>query len=117
VKSFTDLATAYRELGPLRFTLLVGVTVTVILALAAAFTLLAERIDWPEAYGFQCRRKCLFENMWHSPKLLAGGSGDELALFALIWFAPFVTAAIAIPILTRRWRKRRRERIRPMDAD
>lgn len=115
MNSFSDLRAVYRELGALRFTVIVGGTVTVILALAAVFTLLAERIDWPAAYGFQCRRKCLFEYMWHSPKVLEGGSGDELVLFALIWFVPFVAAAIAIPVLVLRWIKRRRDRIRPMD--
>ncbi|RNJ63424.1 MAG: hypothetical protein EDM03_03160 [Porphyrobacter sp. IPPAS B-1204] len=115
MSTFTNLAAAYRELGALRFTVIVGGTITVILALAAVFTLLAERIDWPGAYGFQCQRKCFFEYMWHSPKLLKGGSGDELALFALIWFVPFVAAAIAIPVLLLRWLKRRREGIRPMD--
>jgi len=114
VKAFTDMVAAYRELGPWRFILLVGGTVAVILAFAAIFFMFADRIGWPEAYGFQCRRKCLLVHIWHSPKLLAGGSGDELALFALIWFFPFVAAAIAIPIVARRWLKRRRGRIRSM---
>lgn len=115
MKSFTDIAELYRQLGGLRFTLFFGAIVALILGLAAVFTIQSDNVGWPENYGFTCRRKCLFVHMWHSPKLIAGGSGDELLLFFLIWSIPLATAAIAISVVIRRWLKRRRDRIRPLD--
>jgi hypothetical protein len=117
VKTFSDLAALYRTLGPLRFTAIFVILTGLIVGYALVFMRLEESIGWPEAYGFSCRRKCLLVHMWHSPKLLAGGSANELALFAMIWCFVAVPVAIALPVVAKRWLKKRRGRIRPMRSD
>lgn len=114
MKEFAELVAAYRQLGPVRFSLIAGGTLAAILAVAIPLIVLSERVGWPEAYGFSCRRKCLALHMWYSPKLLEGGSADELLLFLVIWSIPLLTAGAVITVLARRWFKRHRERIRPM---
>jgi hypothetical protein len=115
MKAFADLAAAYRQLGPLRFTLIAGGTIALILTFTLAFVILSDRIGWPENYGFTCRRKCVLDHMWHSPKLLAGGARDELLLFFVIWSIPLAGAVFIVPSVLMRLIKRRRDRIRPMD--
>ncbi|MCU0949333.1 MAG: hypothetical protein MUF47_13985 [Porphyrobacter sp.] len=114
MKAFDDLASAYRQLGPVRFSLIAGGTLAAIVAVAIPLIVLSERLGWPEAYGFSCRRKCLALYMWQSPKLLDGGSRDEVLLFLVIWSIPLMTAGVVITVLLRRWLKRHRARIRPM---
>lgn len=47
---------------------------------------LSTETGWPTAYGSDCtRRGCVLVNLYHSPKLLDGGSAHELGLFALLW--------------------------------
>jgi len=77
---------------------------------------LSEEIDWPRAYGFSCGgRGCRFTQLWHSPMLLGSGNAYELAMFALLWSMPVLFAGITIAIGFVRYRKRRRDRILPMD--
>lgn len=114
MKGFAELASAYRQLGPLRFSLIAGGTLAAILAVAIPLIILSEKVGWPEAYGFSCRRKCLALHMWHSPKLLDGGSRDEVLLFLVIWSIPLMTGGVVITVLLRRWLKRHRARIRPL---
>lgn len=114
LQTFTNLAAAYRELGPLRFAVFAGGTLAAILVLTSAYVALSERVGWPEAYGFSCSRKCAGAVIWHSSKLLETGVADEVLLFLVIWSIPLSAVAIAVPILVMRWLKRRRERIRPM---
>jgi hypothetical protein len=108
VKAFTDLGTAYRQLGPLRFSLIVGGTLAAILAFTMAYVILSERVGWPEAYGISCSRKCAGLIIWHSPKLLENGAADEVLLFLVIWSIPLIAAVIAVPIILMRGLKRRR---------
>lgn len=114
MKTFTDLAAAYRELGPLRFSLIAGGTLAAIIVFTLAYVALSERVGWPEAYGFSCSRKCAGPVIWHSPKLLENGSAAEVLLFLVIWSIPLSAVAIAVPMLLIRWLKRRRVRTRPM---
>jgi hypothetical protein len=88
VNGFATIAALWRELGPLRFLLFASVVAMIVAGFGWIHHSLTTATGWPEAYGFSCRRKCLLADMWHSPKLLAGGSGDELALFAVIWLLP-----------------------------
>jgi len=117
VKTFTDLAAMYRVVGPLRFVLVAGGLMGAIIGFAIVYAALAGRIGWPEAYGFSCSRKCLFAHMWHSRKLLEGGSGAELALFAMIWFVPALSGTVALGVTLRRWVLRRRGRIGAIPSD
>jgi hypothetical protein len=52
--------------------------------------------------------------MWHSWKLVAGGTGAELTLFAMIWFVPATGAVVALYVTGKRSIARHRNRIRPM---
>lgn len=96
---------------------------------------LSTETGWPTAYGSDCtRRGCVLVNLYHSPKLLDGGSAHELGLFALLWSWPVLLLGVVIYIAqfwirmamerrryrnhvlaARAARKRRRNRIRPMD--
>lgn len=116
-QSFRDLAALFRQLGALRFTLLVGGLCAIILAYAYLYARLGQTIGWREDYGFTCRRKCMFTDMWHSWKLLEGGTGAELTLFALIWFVPTVGTAIGLYVTGKRAVALRRKSIRPMPLD
>ena len=102
-------------MGALRFTVFLGLVTGIVGGLTFIFIGLSNSLGWPEAYGFHCRRKCVVANLWHSPKLLAGGSMNELALFALLWSPLIITLALALPTLMKRWIKRRQDRIRPMN--
>jgi hypothetical protein len=117
VKTFSDIAALWRQMGVVRFTVFFVLLTGLIACYALVFTQLEESIGWPEAYGFSCRRKCLVVHMWHSHKLLAGGSANELALFAMTWCFIAVPLAIGLPIVAKRWFKKRRKRIRPMPSD
>ena len=117
MQSFRDLAALFRQLGALRFAMLFAVIGAPLVAYGVLFARLAANIGWPENYGFTCRRKCMFTNMWNSHKLLDAGTGPELALFALIWFLPVTVAVVSITLVARRKLKQRRERIRPMSGD
>lgn len=118
VSGFATIAALWRELGPLRFFLLTGMVCALVAGFIIAYIALARPIGWPEAYGVTCRgRGCLFDELWHSPRLLHGGSGGELAMFAFLWFMP-ATAAITLAwAAIRRWARQRRNRIRPMRPD
>ena len=117
MKTFTEIGALFRQLGPVRFFLLFATILVPILAYGLIFARLAGNIGWPEDYGFTCRRKCMFVHMWHSHKLVTGGTSAELALFAFIWFIPAMVVAVSIAFIVKRWLKQRRARIRPMDAD
>lgn len=102
MKDFKDLASAYRQLGPVRFSLIAGGTLAAILALAVPYVILSEKLGWPEAYGVNCPRKCGALIIWHSPRLLAGGSADEVLLFGVIWAVPLIAAVIMLLFILRR---------------
>jgi hypothetical protein len=117
LQTFRDLAALFRQLGALRFVLLFAAISAPLLAYGVVFARLAASIGWPEDYGFTCRRKCVASNMWNSHKLLAGGDGPELMLFALIWFFPVLGVVVSIALLAQRRLKQRRDRIRPLADD
>lgn len=117
MQSFRDLAALFRQLGALRFTLVVGGFCAIVLAYGYLYARLGETIGWREDYGFTCRRKCMIEDMWNSWKLLEAGTGAELTLFAMIWFIPAVGAAIGLYAAGKRAVVRHRNRIRPMPRD
>lgn len=103
-------------MGVLRFTIFFGGLFAIIVGIALLHEWLAGQIAWPNAYGFRCSgRGCWWVELYHSPELLRGGTIYEFELFALLWSIP---AAFGIPatfIVIRRWWKRHRNRIRPMD--
>lgn len=117
MNAFAGIAAFYRTAGPRRSILLFGGSIVAVAGHLFIFSRFANRIGWPEAYGFKCGRKCMVSHMWHSPKLIAGGSADELALFAVIWIVPAALAAYAVIFVGRRWLKQRRNRIRPLGRD
>jgi hypothetical protein len=117
MQSFKDLAALFRQRGVLRFTLFFGGMLAAIIAYGIVFAMLADAVNWPEAYGFTCRRRCSLNYLWHSRKLLEGGTGAEFALFAFIWFTPVVAAAITFPAVIMGRFNRRSERIRPTGED
>jgi hypothetical protein len=102
VKEFAELVAAYRQLGPVRFSLIVGGTLAAILALVVPYVILSEKLGWPEAYGVNCPRKCGALIIWHSPKLLEGGSADEVLLFGVIWAVPLIAAVLMLLAMLRR---------------
>lgn len=102
MKALNDLVAAYRQLGPVRFSLMAGGTLAAILALVLPYVILSEKLGWPEAYGVNCPRKCGALIIWHSPRLLAGGSADEVLLFGVIWAVPLVAAVIILLFMLRR---------------
>jgi hypothetical protein len=59
---------------------------------------LSVSLKYPEMYGSTCRRKCLPEQFWYSPSLIANGHGSikEWAMFVWLWSMPtlFVSAII-----------------------
>lgn len=114
VQSFRDLAALFRQLGAMRFIVIFGGLCAIILAYGYLYARLGQSIGWREDYGFTCRRKCLVADMWHSRKLLEGGTGAELTLFAMIWFIPAASGLIGFYLTAKRAMARRRDRIRPM---
>lgn len=117
MKPIANIGELFRQFGALRTILLFAALGAPLLAYGVVFARLAANIGWPEDYGFTCRRKCMLGNMWNSHKLLAGGTGPELMLFALIWFPPVMAAAISIALLARRRLKQKRGSIRPQGED
>ncbi|WP_411341853.1 hypothetical protein V6U71_08635 [Sphingopyxis sp. J-6] len=92
-----ELRPHYEAYGAARiWSIMVG-TIIFILLLVAGQIGFANKIGWPEAYGFDCHgRGCLLQDLYHSPSLLSGGSFYELALFAFLWAVPvIIVAAIA----------------------
>ena len=111
-----ELRDYYRHMGPLRFTIFFGGLTALLVGFAAVGMWLEDQTGWPEAYGFYCHgRGCWPENLYHSPSLLDTAGPYELMLFGWIWLVPGVAAATVTITLLRRWLKRRRNRIRPMD--
>lgn len=117
MQGFKDAGSPARQIGTLRFAFFVVVLVGMIVAYALIFGALADKVGWRDAYGFACRRKCLVLDMWHSRKLIEGGTGPELALFAMIWFFPAAGSLIGAGAVAARWLKRHRNRIRPLPRD
>jgi hypothetical protein len=101
-------------MGAPRFILLFGGLTVFIVGFGTIGWWIADIIGWPDAYGFHCRGKgCLWIELGHSYKLLRAATLYELLLFAWLWFFPASTVTTIIFILTRRWIRRRRDRIRP----
>ena len=96
----------YALAGPQRFWCLSLGVMVVTFSLSGIYIWLSRKIGWPENYGFSCSRKCLIENMWHSPTLLNTGNGYELGLFAFIWCMTTIILCAAMYALIKR-RKRR----------
>lgn len=113
-RNSNGLAALFRALGPLWFILIFGGLLAVIFAYGYAYARLGATIGWREDYGFTCRRRCLLVDMWHSRKLLEGGTGAELTMFAMIWFLPVVGTVTGLWISAKRSLGRRRERIGSM---
>jgi len=82
----------YRTLGLVRFIALFVGLLAVILPIVFLYSWLEGLTGWPDAYGFHCHRKCMIENLWHSPALLHQATWPELGLFALIWSMPAIVA-------------------------
>ena len=105
----------WQTMGGLRFILFFGGLTVVIVGFGTTGWWLADKIEWPDAYGFHCRGKgCLWIELGHSYKLLDTATFYELLLFAWLWFIPASTVLTISFILTRRWMRRRRNRIRPL---
>jgi len=103
--------------GTLRFALVFAGLCTILFVYGYVYARLGATIGWREDYGFTCRRRCMVEDLWHSRKLLEGGTGAELAMFALIWFVPVTVTLIGLHAAGRRAIRRQRTRIRPMPRD
>ena len=115
ITGIPELKESYRQLGLVRFCLFFGGLLAFLLGWAAAHFWLADKIGWPEAYGFQCRgRGCMWVEIWHSPALLKGGDAYELGMFALIWWLPALVVGCLIYALLKRLR--RRNPILPMNT-
>lgn len=118
---FNQLIELYRYLGPLRFSVFIAGLLGLTLGLTLLGWWLAEQVGWPERYGFACDgRRCLIENLTHSPRLLARGSMAELALFAYLWLFPavgLVAMLATLLVAARRWLRAWRSRIRPLRRD
>ncbi|WP_260924358.1 hypothetical protein [Novosphingobium sp. 9] len=110
------LVDLYRQYGFWRTAALLAGCILFIAPLVALDGWLSGKTGWREAYGFSCHRKCMFEDMYYSPRLLAHHTGYEIGLFALIWFLPAVFALSLAIILLRRRLTSSRNRIRPMDG-
>ncbi|QNO29262.1 hypothetical protein EEB18_010180 [Sphingopyxis sp. OPL5] len=111
--SFSETKALYSTLGPIRFSILMGGMIAFGLAFAGAEAWLSGKLNWPEAFGFQCRgRGCLFTKMGHSGQLLEAGGAYAWGLFALYWAMPAIAICAVIVI---RLRRRRRNPIRPME--
>lgn len=98
-----ELRESYKALGPLRFWLIMG-------ALAAWIgckVWLETVLGWPDAYGFRCRGKCLFQDIWHSPALLENGRPLEWLLFAHFMTFPTILLLCIGIFLRRRLRQNR----------
>lgn len=108
----------HRALGPMRYWALMTFIAVLIIGYGTLRWWLAEKVGWPQSYGFECSGKgCAYTELWHSPSLLRNPSGYALALFVVIWAFPaalgICLAVAMVAIVRRRW-ARRRNRIRPM---
>ncbi|WP_461158996.1 hypothetical protein [Sphingobium sp. TomMM35A] len=112
---FSQMRDLWQTMGALRFILFFGGLTIIIVGFGTVGWWLAAKIEWPDAYGFHCRGKgCLWIELGHSYKLLYTAKFYELLLFAWLWFIPASTVSTISFILTRRWIRRRRDRIRPL---
>jgi hypothetical protein len=109
-----DLKALFHELGPARATF---VLIPVFVPIAGYFGLmfwLEWLTGWPEAYGFQCRGKCMAAMLWHSPALMTDPTLESVALFAVYWLFPGAAMIVLPNLLVRRKFKAWRQRIRPL---
>lgn len=100
-RSFTgipELREAYRQLGAVRFWLIMLGLLTYI----GVGAWLSISLHYPLAYGSTCHSKCMIENYWFSPQLLRHGGLMDYALFAWLWSMPAFVAGVVI------WTKLRR---------
>ena len=115
---FREMRGYYELMGPVRFSIFFGGLTVAMVAFGAIGWWLSQIIGWPEAYGFECRgRGCLWVHLSESPKLLRNRGAYEIALFIWFWFIPAGTSATVACVLFRRFLKRRRDGIRPMEYD
>jgi hypothetical protein len=114
MRQISQLRDHYKTLGAARFWGLMLAVALLLVVLIVPYVWLAEKINWPDAYGFRCRgRGCFVPSLAHSEKLLRGSSWYELALFIWLWLMPTVLAGSAMyAIVSRLWLKRGRRRIR-----
>ena len=102
-------------MGATRFIIFFGGLTVIIVGFGTIGWWTADKIGWPDSYGFHCRGKgCLLIQLGHSYKLLRAATFYEVLLFAWLWLIPASTVLPIIFILTRRWIRRRRDRIRPL---
>jgi hypothetical protein len=101
---FADAKSYYSAAGPRRFWTFFGGTILFGLFYAGAYAWLSMSIGWPENYGFDCRRRCLFEDLSYSPRLLPGGSAQELSLFVLLWSLPTILVGSVIYAIVKKLR-------------
>lgn len=113
MRFLTDLKDAHSALGPLRFWIVTGVTISFIFGFVAVEMWLSAKLDWPRAFGFQCHgRRCLLTKIAHSGQLLGIDSVYAWGLFALYWAMPAIFAGALAFIL---FKRRRRNPILPME--
>ena len=74
-----------KDVGPNRYWAMLLGTVLFLLIWVLSIGWASEQIGWPEAYGVECRRKCLVPWVWNSPRLLLDGSPPAIGMFALLW--------------------------------
>lgn len=85
-----------------------------LIAFIVSIGILADRVDWPGAYGYTCKGRCLGKHMMESYKLVEGGTLPEVMLFLCLWLWPIVFGILFSP---RMWTGPKRDRIRPMQED
>ncbi len=113
---FSDLRDLYRAMGLVRFTIFFGGVTAIIIAFSAGGTWLMDQVGWPADYGFQCRGKgCWLKYLFYSHKLLNKPDFFGLLLFAWLWLLPLAGALMLGIAVVRKWARRRKTRIRPMD--
>lgn len=113
IRDLKQLRDMYRS-GPSQFFAWTAAFLLVFGPYIAVQIWLENRLGWPENYGFYCRRKCFFDNLANSPKLLQTGDPYEIGLFAAFWFLPAIIAFVFAYIFIAS-RRRDRNPIQPLE--
>lgn len=107
-RRWSELRALRDGMPPGRFWSMVLGTVLFIMGYTGASMWLKDRIGWPERYGFSCNgRGCWLSDLRYSSRLLEAGSGEEWALFLLMWTLPAMLIVAAVYVLIKRTHSRR----------